>query len=147
MKFSSTFWWECREHPGGDCEKTFPSGTHIHRHRTRETCCLFSVLSSNEHLFTGVFLNSQTSLLRRIIAVRRGAELVRPDRLSDTRFGQASSCQLGNDIFSIHHRQIFQVVTIFHKIINQFVVVVHVRTEIHKQSRHIDASSAMKQIV
>ena len=36
--FSSTFLWECHGRPWGDCEKTFPNGTHIHR---RHTCCLF----------------------------------------------------------------------------------------------------------
>ena len=49
-------------------------------------------------------LNIWTSLLRRISAMRRGAELCCPDSLSDTRYRQASSRQLGNDIFSIHHR-------------------------------------------
>ena len=47
-------------------------------------------------------LNIWTSLLWRAFAIRRGAELCCPDRLSDTRIRQASLRQLGNDIFSIH---------------------------------------------
>ena len=40
--------------------------------------------------------------------MRRGAELCCPDRLSDTRHRQASLRQLGNDIFSVHLRQMFR---------------------------------------
>ena len=42
---SSTFLWECHGRPWGDCEKTFPNGTHIHR---RHTCCLFDAPSLNK---------------------------------------------------------------------------------------------------
>ena len=59
--FSSTFSWECYGHPWGGCEKTFPSGTRIHRHHT---CCHVAVPCWNECLFMAQppkYLNLTTS--------------------------------------------------------------------------------------
>ena len=63
--FSSTFSWECHGHLWGDCEKTFPSGTHIHRLHTGETWCLSVAPSSNECLVMTQppkYLNLTTSM-------------------------------------------------------------------------------------
>ena len=63
--FSLTFKWECHEHLWDGCEKTFPSGTCIHRLHIGETCHLSVTPSSNECLVMSQppkYLNLTTSL-------------------------------------------------------------------------------------
>ena len=60
-RFSSTSSWEYHVRLWGGCERTFPSGTHIHR---RHTCCLLVAPSLNECLLMTQppkYLNHTTS--------------------------------------------------------------------------------------
>ena len=125
--FSSTFLWECHGRPWGDCEKTFPNGTHIHR---RHTCCLFDAPSLNKcwimtqppkylNLTTLTCLchtaRSRTvkQIVNTILTTHRCQWTLQGDGIAHPSFVLAPSSQRGWRISSITVKILYRVV--FHK--------------------------------
>ena len=100
--FLLIFLWKFHARSWYACEKTFPTGTHIHRHHTGMTCYLPQ--PSHQMKIRGQWecLSIWTSLLWYVFAMQGGAELYCPDHLWDTWIRYASPSQLRIDIFSIN---------------------------------------------
>ena len=118
-------------HPADVGERTFPIHRHVHTLDTRKPCCQLAVTSSNEAKCDGIHFYLILTTVRRL-AMRRGAALLSGRHLSDTWIRYTCSGELRNDFLGVHQRQLVQVISILHKIINQFVIVIYVSAEFHQ---------------
>ena len=129
--FSLSVLLQYHAHPSNGCERTFPIHTHGHTLDTQKPCHQVPVTSSNEAKCDGIpFYLILTTVAR--LAMRRGAALLSGRHLSDTRIRYTCSGELRNDFLGVHQRQLVQVISILHKIINQFVIVIYVSAEVRQ---------------
>ena len=94
-------------------------------------CHQVPVTSSNEAKCDGIPFYLILTTVRRL-AMRRGEALLSGRHLSDTRIRYTCSGELRNDFLGVHQRQLVQVISILHKIINQFVIVIYVSAEVRQ---------------
>ena len=121
---------ECHAQSSDGCWKFFSIHTYNHSHCRGKTCWSLDVSPWNGKCIESLhsYLILTTSMCP---AMRRGAELHCPDHLSDTWIRQTSSRKLRNDICCVNHGQMLQVKVILNKLINQFVVTIHISIKVH----------------